>query len=169
MTSAGDCSVFHALDEEAQLRVGAALAAALRGGELCYLRGDLGAGKTTLSRGLLRALGHSGAVKSPTYTLVESYSLALATVHHFDLYRVQDPMELEDFGLRDYLDGTAIVLVEWPERGDGALPDPDLDITIRAEGVGRRISVLAHSARGDAALDRLKQEWQDSHCGTEQA
>jgi tRNA threonylcarbamoyladenosine biosynthesis protein TsaE len=129
---------YEAADEAAQLAWGAALADALGGvGGLVCLFGDLGAGKTTLVRGLLRALGHSGPVRSPTYTLIETYDTASVRVHHLDLYRLADAEELEYLGIRDLFDGSSLVLVEWPERGIGVLPEPDLGIRIDVRGRGR--------------------------------
>lgn len=147
------------LDEEATVALGAAIAATLGDvpdGLVLYLEGDLGAGKTTLCRGLLQGLGHRGAVKSPTYTLVETYTLGPLSVHHFDLYRLHDPEELEFMGIRDYFGVNSVALVEWPQRGGGHFPAADMGITLVAEGVGRRATLAALSERGRGLVERLK-------------
>ena len=136
-------------------RLGARLAAALTPGCILYLQGDLGAGKTTLVRGLLRALGHAGTVKSPTYTLVEPYQINAWRLFHWDLYRLADPEELEFLGLRDQLDGEAALLIEWPERGLGELPAADLVISLGYAGTGRAARLEARSPRGAGMLTQL--------------
>lgn len=134
---------------------GARLAAVLVPGMVISLDGPLGAGKTTLMRGLLRALGWQGGVRSPTYTLVESYKLGRFLLHHFDLYRLADPAELEFIGLRDYLDGQAVCMVEWAERGAGVLPVADLTVEITYEDGGRRISCDSCTETGRLQLHQI--------------
>ena len=135
--------------------LGQSLSRALVPGLVIHLQGELGMGKTTLSRGIIQGLGHRGAVKSPTYTLVEPYEHTAIPVYHFDLYRLGDPEELELMGIRDYLDGHSLCLVEWPQRGEGVLPPADLVITIVKDGAGRSVELLASTVRGEAVLDRL--------------
>ncbi len=137
--------------------LGAAIATCCRGGEAIYLEGALGAGKTTLVRGLLRALGHEGRVKSPTYTLVESYHPAGMWVHHFDLYRLSSPGELVYLGVEECFDGHAICLVEWPERGGTHLPRGDLALSLQYEAptgtsAGRRVRFQSLSPVGQGLI-----------------
>ena len=143
-------------DEDATATLGGVLWESWSGG-LCLvgLSGDLGAGKTCLARGLLRAAGHTGAVGSPTYTLMEPYNTGDGRVLHMDLYRLADPEELEHLGLRDELQGDTLVLVEWPERGEGVLPRPDLVIRLAVAGDGRQAIVHGETALGAGLIERL--------------
>ncbi len=120
-----------------------------------YLQGELGAGKTTFVRGVLRGLGYRGTVKSPTYTLVEYYRIAGRDIYHLDLYRLATATELDDIGCRDYFDGLAICLVEWPERGRDRLPTPDILIDIAINRSRRELDCRACSAAGEDYLQRF--------------
>jgi len=143
--------------DEATEAVGAQLFNALKGSGIVFLNGDLGAGKTTLCRGVLRALGYTGAVKSPTFTLVEPYELALGHVYHFDLYRLGHPDELNYLGVDEYFHDQAMCLVEWSQKGSGLLPKPDLEVTMMVTGdTERRLSVSAQTLKGQAALAGLR-------------
>lgn len=124
-------------------------------GAVIYLLGDLGAGKTTLTRGFLRGFGFHGAVKSPTYTLVEPYEFSLCKIYHFDLYRLTDPAEVQYLGIDDYFQQQNICLLEWAERGRDLIPAPDLSISLRGTGTGREISCQTHTAKGERIAARL--------------
>jgi tRNA threonylcarbamoyladenosine biosynthesis protein TsaE len=138
----------HLADEAATLAFGAQLAQALSPGMTVYLEGDLGAGKTTLVRGVLRGLGYGGRVKSPTYTLAETYGLPAFELYHYDLYRMHDPREWLDAGFRDSSDGRTVSLIEWPEKAAGWLPPPDVVIRLRIEDDSRTAECEARSPRG---------------------
>jgi len=142
-------------DEGATLTLGAALGLALEPGLSVHLRGDLGAGKTTLVRGALRALGHTGPVKSPTYALVELYEVSRLTLHHFDFYRFHDPREWSDAGFRETFNGRNVSLIEWPEKAGGLLPPADVEIDLASSGAGRSASLRARSEPGRRCLVSL--------------
>lgn len=142
-------------DEEATIALGRRLASALPGGLVIYLHGDLGAGKTTFARAFLRALGVGERVKSPTYSLIEGYDLGNRRAFHLDLYRIADPGELEWLGLDSLAEPGAIVLVEWPERGLGALPPVDLEIHFRHEEAGRAARLVPLTEQGRRMVQGL--------------
>lgn len=160
-------STCYLADEEATVALGRLLAAATstaapdaphnricQGGRL-FLSGDLGAGKTCLTRGILQGYGHQGAVKSPTYTLVEPYEETRYSIYHFDLYRINTPEEVEFLGVLEYFDQKNLCIVEWAEKGRGFLPAPDLSLTLENAGSGRRIHWQAHTAKGAGMAHRL--------------
>jgi len=151
-------------DEAATLAFGVALAKAIQPNLTIYLHGDLGAGKTTLVRGLLHALGHVGKVKSPTYTLVEPYEIkynvtSSLMLYHFDLYRFNDEEEWESAGFRDYFNANSVCVIEWPEKAQNVLPTPDLNITFSiknvGENLGRSVNLSAHSILGQQCLHTI--------------
>ncbi len=127
---------------------------------LVFLNGGLGAGKTTLTRGVLRAAGHKAAVKSPTYTIVEEYELASGSLYHFDLYRIKDPEELEWIGIRDYLDQQCLCFIEWPELGKDFLPKPDIELTLDYVGNERIVDVQVSSKK---LLNKLVLNWKNKN------
>ena len=124
-------------------------------GVTLYLNGPLGAGKTTLSRGIIQGLGHKGKVKSPTYTLVEEYRLQDKNIYHFDLYRLNDPEELEFMGIRDYFTENSICLIEWAEKGQGLLAEPDLLVNIDYANNARNVQLIAKSKLGNNIIKHL--------------
>lgn len=156
------------VDESTMLDFGGKIASNISTGLVIFLNGDLGAGKTTLVRGFLRQLGYNGAVKSPTFTLVESYplnnlepqitnqKLKELLIYHFDLYRLCDAEELDYMGMSDYLDGQAVVLIEWPEKGNGFLPIADIIINIKYKGKQREIDMIAQTSQGKCMLARVE-------------
>ena len=131
----------HLPDEAATVGFAPQLLPYLEGAPVVFLEGQLGAGKTTLVRGILQSLGHVGPVKSPTYTLLEPYEVAGRTIYHFDLYRIGDSGELDFIGIDELMDADALKLIEWPDRGAGRLPAPDLVVRLSLEGEGRRVEV----------------------------
>ena len=148
---------FELTDEAATVALAGKLAKHCHHGVVIYLEGDLGAGKTTFSRGFIQALGHIGKVKSPTYTLVEPYEISGWRVFHFDLYRLSDPEELEFMGIRDYLEGGHLCLMEWADKGLGFLPIADLVLSIIDIPDGRRLTWQAGTEKGQNWCERLSQ------------
>ena len=149
----------HLPDERATLALGAALASSLEPGLTIYLRGELGAGKTTVIRGLLRALGWQGPVRSPTYALVEVYAISRLDLHHFDFYRFHDPREWIDAGFRESFNGRTVSLIEWPERAGGLLPPADVEIDLEFHEAGRNAALTSKSIRGQKCLARAEERW----------
>jgi tRNA threonylcarbamoyladenosine biosynthesis protein TsaE len=147
------------VDSSATESLGRALAhsfpGAMRAAAIVYLRGELGAGKTTCVRGLLRELGVTGLVRSPTYTLVESYGTGALTCVHVDLYRLQTSVEVDELGLRDFLHPGCIVLIEWPEKGGTELPPADVDLVLRYSGEARLGRLTPATPLGDEWLRNL--------------
>jgi tRNA threonylcarbamoyladenosine biosynthesis protein TsaE len=146
-------------DEAGTLALGAALSRALAPGLTIYLHGDLGAGKTALTRALLHAAGHPGHVKSPTYTLAEPYTVQLAgqpvEVVHFDLYRMSSEEEFLDAGFREYFNHRTVCIIEWPEKAGDLLPPPDINVFLTVHGEGRKVELQALSQQGSSCLERL--------------
>ena len=143
-------------DEAATLALGGVIARQLAAGDRIHLAGNLGAGKTTLARGILRGLGFEGRVKSPTYTLVELYVISKLNLYHFDFYRFSDPEEWNDAGFRDLFNSTNVCLVEWPDKAGELLTSPDLDIHLEpTPTMGRKATMGAQTARGQAMMQAL--------------
>ena len=147
----------HLGDEASTTLLGRRLATALAPGLRIYLRGNLGTGKTTLVRALLRALGFGGRVKSPSYALVELYTISRLHLYHFDFFRFHDPKEWLDAGFRDYFDGDAVCLVEWPEKAADLLPPADVEILLLDPGRGRDALLTAHTEAGEKCLEAASQ------------
>jgi tRNA threonylcarbamoyladenosine biosynthesis protein TsaE len=146
----------HLATEADTLALGTSIAPGLQPGMLIYLNGDLGAGKTTLARGILQALGVTERIKSPTYTLVEPYIVSSLYLYHFDFYRLMHPNEWIDAGFRDYFNGDAVCLVEWPEKAGAELPPADMTIDLTADGDARNAALRANTEAGTNCLTRLQ-------------
>jgi len=149
-------SIFNIANEHQMQQLGASLSLAITAPCRVNLMGNLGAGKTTFARGFVRATGFEGLVKSPTYTLVEPYELPKYYLYHIDLYRLSDPEELEFLGLREMLELDSVLLVEWPEKGKGVLPAPDIEIEIKYAGEGRVVGMSPVSDKGREVLSNLE-------------
>jgi tRNA threonylcarbamoyladenosine biosynthesis protein TsaE len=145
--------------EPATLRLGGALAAGATNGLILHLKGELGSGKTTVARGLIRALGHPGRVKSPTYTLLEPYSDLRLNLYHFDFYRFKNRAEWLNSGFREHFNPQSLCIVEWPERAGNLLALPDLEIHLRYDSEARSATLAAHSAPGEAWLAAALSRW----------
>ncbi|MDD2743763.1 MAG: tRNA (adenosine(37)-N6)-threonylcarbamoyltransferase complex ATPase subunit type 1 TsaE [Rhodocyclaceae bacterium] len=152
-------AVFVLPDEAATLRLGGMLAPLLVPGLVIFLEGDLGVGKTSFARSVIRALGHLGAVKSPTYSLVEVYVVSSLYLYHFDFYRFEAHEEFLDAGFGEYFNEHAICLVEWPERAEGCLPSPDLRLRLHHADLGRILEAVADSSAGTQCLKALTSAW----------
>lgn len=142
--------------ERDTVAAGTALAPSLHAGLVIHLTGDLGAGKTTFVRGVLRALGHAEKVKSPTYTLIEPYTVSRLHLYHFDFYRFKSPEEFLDAGLDEYFAGNGVCLVEWPDKAAPYAPAPDVDIHLAVDGIGRRLTVHARTEGGRTCMIGMK-------------
>lgn len=163
-------------NEAATLRCGGLLAGATAAAEdlhaggagatVIHLHGELGAGKTTLARGILRGFGYEGPVKSPTYTLVEPYEFERRRIYHFDLYRLADPGEVEFLGAEDYFAGGNLCIVEWARRGGGRIPAADLEVELRGAGAGRSIACEAHTGKGVEMVKKLRAGVDEISTGT---
>ena len=147
------------VNESAMLGLGAILAGALAGRGAVHISGELGAGKTTLCRGILCAMGHQGAVKSPTFTLVEPYRIEAHDVFHFDLYRLADPGELDYIGIDEYFGAGKLCLIEWPEKAAGFLPQHDLEIGIDVSGEKRNIDIKPMTPHGETVCEQLEKKY----------
>lgn len=145
----------HLADDERTLDLGCRLGRHLVPGMVIYLRGDLGAGKTSLARGILRGLDFGNKVKSPTYTLVEAYKVSRLYLYHFDFYRLDNPGAWIDAGFRDYFNEQSVCLVEWPEKAGSTLPIPDLDVSLAIPDSGRDVRIVALSEKGRRCLSML--------------
>lgn len=150
---------YYLKDESDTRALGESLAAILESGLKIYLHGDLGAGKTTLTRAILRAAGHTGKVKSPTYSLAEPYVIELnghsVDLLHFDLYRMCSPEEFLEAGFREHFNNRTICIIEWAEKADGELPSPDLSVSLETTGDGRTVRLAAFSGKGSRCLEKL--------------
>ena len=152
MTEVHQCEL---ANEEETLALAKKFSQVLQAPLVVYLEGELGAGKTAFCRGVIQAMGHSGAVKSPTYTLVEPYQLQGWRIHHFDLYRLADPEELEYMGIRDYFSEDTLNFIEWPDKGYGWLPGADIEIRIEYAGTGRKLTFSALTEAGQQIIKTL--------------
>lgn len=150
--------------EAATQALGTKIAGFIKDGNRIYLHGELGAGKTTLARSILQSLGVSGRIKSPTYTLVEAYEFNGSSAYHFDLYRLADAEELEYLGVRDYFSPAAVLLVEWPERGEGVLPPADVHVYLDYAGSGRQVRLEAGGGGRHQWLVSLSTEVDGLNC-----
>ena len=156
--------LLHLRDEDATLALGARLAHAVRPGMSIYLCGELGAGKTTVARGIIRALGYEGKVKSPTYSLVELYTVSRLNLYHFDFYRFNDPKAWQETGFREHFNDTSLCLVEWPEKAGASLPQPDLRVTLTPAASGRDVTLEAFTEAGTQCLRSVAEPYSDPGC-----